>query len=120
MDKIKIIKNNYKDKNLFILFHVGYIDVAIEMINQMIECSINKKYTLCINFNFIANETIINLIEKNFDSYIITTTPNFGNDIAPSILVYEKFKNYFKDCIILKIHTKRDPIWRKELIELFF
>jgi hypothetical protein len=123
LDIIQIIKDNrnfiFKENGICILFHVGYSDIAIDIINKMIECDINKKCTLYINFNY-EEKKIIELVEKNFDSYIITTTPNFGNDITPSILIYEKFKNQFKNTILLKIHTKQDEVWRKNLTDLFF
>jgi hypothetical protein len=129
LDIVQIVKDNRNDekRELSILFHAGYNDIATDIINKMIECNFNKKYTLYINFNCEENtitecvekNKIIKYIEKNFNSYIITITPNFGNDITPSILIYEKFKNQIRDTILLKIHTKQDADWRKELTDLF-
>jgi hypothetical protein len=115
-------KNNNNNNELLLLFHAGYINVADGIIDDIINSNLNKKSTLSINFNnndIQSYNSLIIKIKKNFNSYYITTTPNFGNDIVPSILVYQKLKNKINVNYILKLHTKQSEIWRNKLINLF-
>lgn len=119
---IKICGCNYEFDNSFcIVLHIGYSDIGDEIINKIINSRINLYCNLYVNINEdLDRENIILKIKKNFNNYTITTTKNFGNDIAPFILLYDIYKDKLKNKTILKIHTKYDDIWRQEVEDLFF
>lgn len=122
LDCVEILEiKRGKDEEILILFHAGYLNIATEILSNIVKCELNKKCILCINFNYDTNhnDILVKFVRDNFSSYYITSTPDFGNDITPGILVYQKLKEEIKSKYILKLHTKQDPIWREELIKLF-
>ena len=96
---LKIVYENIINKNdvnifkLLIIVHIGSYELGIEIINKFINTGINDTYLYCFNINDDINNDGNNdvniLIETNFKNYIISSTINFGNDIIPSLLLYD-------------------------------
>ena len=113
---LKIVCENIinKDDNIFkllIIVHIGSYELGIEIINKFINIGINDTYLYCFNVNNDVNNDIKILIEENFKNYIISSTINFGNDIVPSLLLYNYINSKYKIQYILKIQTKGNRIW---------
>jgi hypothetical protein len=117
---------NKDDDNIFkllIVVHIGSRELGIEIINKFINTGINDTYLYCFNINddingdgnddinSDENDDINILIKTNFKNYIISSTINFGNDIIPSLLLYNYVNSKYKVQYILKIQTKGNRIW---------
>jgi hypothetical protein len=108
-----ILKNNLVDSDLLILIHVGNIELGNNIINRLI-LKKNNNFLYAFNFNNTLNKDDLSasysLISNNFINYIITTTNNYGNDIIPSLFLYNYITNTEKIKIkyILKIQTKKN------------
>lgn len=112
-----MIKNlNINYCNEIILLHCGNIDIGIEIINNIIQKELNK-YTIAISYCTENIDKVIELVKSKFVNYFIIKTPNFGNDITPSFILYHNLKKILKFNYIMKLHTKSDKIWRNEMIE---
>jgi hypothetical protein len=96
----KIKENIFKkEENLIILF-IGNITIGKYILDKI------KKYKLIENFN-LAICCKYNLIKEIYDFDILYSSNEFGNDIIPSLLVWDDLKDRnYKN--IIKIHTKSD------------
>jgi hypothetical protein len=108
---ITLLENKHlKDNNLLILVYIGSdknLNFILKKIKKYYEIQ-NFSLAFCINYKLV--EVIIPLITNEFDTnYIIYSSSEMGNDIIPSLLVYDKLiqRDYNFDYII-KIHTKTD------------
>lgn len=119
---IEIIdKDNILDNELCIILHIGNINIGNEILDKLIVNKINTYSNLIVSIteDIITNKNIISKIKNNFINYTIIKTQNFGNDIAPYILICEKLDAQLQNKIILKLHTKYNDDWRKEIMDLF-
>jgi len=72
----------------------------------------NNNISLCLCFNDKKlMKSFMILINKIFSSYCIFLSNNFGNDIMPTLLMYEKIKKMKTFSKIIKLHTKGDNLW---------
>ena len=119
---LKIVYENIINNNdmhifkLLIIVHIGSHELGIEIINKFINTGINDTYLYCFNVNDDSNndsndDNINIIIKKNFKNYIISSTINFGNDIIPSLLLYNYVNSKYKVQYILKIQTKGNRLW---------
>ena len=118
---IKEIENkNFTDNKLLILIYIGsekVIDIIFEKL---------KYYSQIETFSlgFCINQTIINnvvpLIPFHFTNYIIYSSNEFGNDITPSMLMYDEITNKYNFEYIFKIHTKTDIPFLHKAIDCLF
>jgi hypothetical protein len=60
---------------------------------------------VCFNSKELYNE-YYKYITDNFDSYFIYVSNEFGNDIIPSLLMYQEIRKTRKYNNIIKLHTK--------------
>lgn len=98
----KIKENIFKkEENLIILF-IGNITNGIYILDKIQKYKLIEKYNLaiCCKYNFIKEIQI-------YDFDILYSSNEFGNDIVPSLLVWDDLKDRnYKN--IIKIHTKSD------------
>jgi hypothetical protein len=102
----EIENNNFTENKLLILFFIG----SIESVNFIIEYLNRYKnietfsLAVCVNYKII--DSVIPLIKRHFTNYIVYSSNEFGNDITPSMLVYDEIINKYNFEYIIKIHTK--------------
>jgi len=96
-------------KNLLVLVYIG----DKENILSIFDCIKNyykvENFSLafCINYELLHETT--RLVQSYFNTnYIIYSSHELGNDITPSLLVYDEIIQRFNFDYIIKIHTKRD------------
>jgi hypothetical protein len=109
-----IINDSVFDSKMVTIFHIGNIDIGILMLYEMKKIDYIKNSGLIININSnIDNQsTIINYVKNNFKNNIIVNIPNLGQDISPSLIMYDILKK--KDInfdYVLKLHTKGNSYW---------
>lgn len=121
MFSFEIYKNNKYihgldnfNKNIFIIFHVGNIQTFNEILEEYKDI-------------YKADKILITIHDKEFEKYILSKLPdaiilqieNKGMDIGGFLKsINYIFKNNLDDkkYLYIKLHTKSDPNWRKQLI----
>jgi hypothetical protein len=108
---IKKVKNcNFTDNNLLLLVYIGCEkDITSTIINSIKTYYNIEKFSLafCVNYKLI--NSVIPLLETNFDTnFIIYSSTESGNDIVPSLLVYDDIIKTYNFNYVIKIHTKND------------
>ena len=105
------LKYNYhfKSNELLVIVFIGNEQKGIELLNKLVAYSNLEKFsvTFCINYKLI-NLFKEKIIEQNFDSFIIYSCNEFGNDITPSLLVYDEINKMIDFTYVIKLHTKTD------------
>ena len=124
LNNFKIYDNKLLSAKLAVIIHVGNIDTGIEIIRKL-KNYLNLNFSLIVNINEdLINKKnyniLLNLI-KEYDNYLVTFTPNFGNDISPFLInYYYLLNNNYKYEFMFKIHTKTSNFWRIKLLDCFF
>jgi hypothetical protein len=105
------LKYNYhfKSNELIIIVFIGNEQKGIELLNKLIVYSKIQTFSLafCINYKLI-NVFKEKILEYNFDSFVIYCCNEFGNDITPSLLVYDEINKIIDFTYVIKLHTKTD------------
>lgn len=104
--KYSCLNNNY---DILLLVFIGNERIGLDLVNRFIEYKkIENKFNIafCINSNIKRTILLKKLIKQNFDYYAIYKSKELGNDITPTLLMYNDiFKTqHFRH--ILKFHTK--------------
>ena len=105
---IKLYENkiNINIKLCVILF-IGNYERGIQLIDKLIEYKALERFNLAICFNsYILYDNLIKKIKDNFDNYIIYVSNEFGNDIVPSLLMYNKIIDIYIPEHVIKLQTK--------------
>ena len=113
---IEIKEEKIEDNRLLVLCFIGNIERGHELINLLIEYKKKERFILGIVFrseNFY-NEFKQKIVE-NFDNYCLSISNEFGNDIIPSMLLYNNLNKKVKFESIIKLQTKREITWFNEL-----
>ena len=109
--------DNFK-KNIFIIFHVGNIQTFNNILDEYPD--INKAEKIIIS---IHDQELEKYIESKLPKAIIIKIENKGMDIGgflKSIEYIIKNKLDDKKYLYIKLHTKSDENWRKQLISPIF
>jgi len=116
----EIENNNFTENKLLILFFIGSINDIDIIIKYLIHYSNIETFSLafCINYKLIT--IVIPLIQKYFTNYIIYSSHEFGNDITPSLLIYDEIVNKYNFDYVMKIHTKSYQHIFHESLKLLF
>ena len=126
INKIKIIDKKLTNCELLILVHIGNSEIGYKIVKKLVNIKDNKKndFVYAFNFNNDLDEVFRNrmfvTIKKYFGKYIISETNNFGNDIIPSLLLYNYIENIenIENKYILKLQTKRAVNFLEENINV--
>lgn len=97
----------FNSNKILFLVYIGNIIVGKKLIDKIKKNKLKPlcSYAFCIRNN-IKNEMIYE-IKRNFnDSYIIYSSNELGNDITPSLLMYDEISKQNKFEYIIKTHTK--------------
>ena len=107
-----------------VLFQVGNLDIAYEILNYIQHFIINYNvffiFSLLDSFKLELQNFIHNLNKFNITKYHIMFHINKGMDIGPYLKQLQYvFYNYKIESFnqIYKIHTKTNIIWRNELLD---
>lgn len=122
---IREIKNNnfLTETRLLLIFYIGNEKNMNTIIRKIKKYHMIQKFTIafCIVDNLINN--IVPLIKYEIKiPYIIYSLNEFGNDITPSLLVYDDIINT-KNCkfeYVIKIHTKSNVTFFNKAVDYLF
>jgi hypothetical protein len=107
----KLVKNiDYKlsSDNLLILVFIGNRYVGDKLIDKLIKYkSIEKKFNVAFCIHYKDNtDKLKEKIRENFKNYGIFITKEMGNDIVPTMIMYNYIKRYNSYKHIIKLQTK--------------
>ena len=101
--------NHLSSSRLLILAYIGYKDVGVKLLKQIIKYQNIQPFALAICFR---NYTLLNYFQKTVKKYFknvgIFVNKEYGNDIIPTLQMYHQIKHK-KYSYIIKVQTKNDP-----------
>jgi hypothetical protein len=104
---IKNIYNNLCSSSLLLLVFIGYVDIGEKLINKIIKYKSIENFNISFCFNSLKiYNNFKNKIDKNFTNYSIYISHEFGNDITPTLLMYNEIKKKYVFNHIIKLQTK--------------
>ena len=117
---IKCADNNFNENNktsLLILLFIGNESIGNNIINKLIHYKNIEKFNIAICFNSEdIYDKLSEKIKENFDNFKIYISKNFGNDITPTMLMYNDIIKLDSFEHIIKLHTKTHDEQRDRLI----
>ena len=119
----EIYNNNFTENKLLLLFYIGCEKDVNTIVKKIKRYNKIEKFTIafCIHYRLI--NIVIPLIKIQFSTnYIIYSCNELGNDIVPSLLLYDEIINNKKYSFdyVLKIHTKTDSKFLCKAIDYLF
>lgn len=93
--------------NLCILLFIGNIERGNQIIDMLIEYKNLENFNLiiCYNGHILYNELKARII-NNFTNYRMYVSNEMGNDILPTLLMYDDLKKTYEPEHIIKLQTK--------------
>ena len=117
----EIYKDTFVQNKLLILMYIGDIKNIFFILNKIKRYNRIEQFSLafCINYKLIHEVTpwIKRYFNKN---YIIYSSNELGNDITPSLLVYDEILQKHKFDYVIKLHTKTDYQFLNKAIYFLF
>lgn len=104
---IKNIEDNLESSSLLLIIFIGNLNIGLTLINKIIDYSKTQRCNVafCFNSEDICNK-LMDIIINNFTKYSIYISNEFGNDIIPSLLMYNDIIKKYKFKHIIKLQTK--------------
>ena len=111
--EIDEIKNIYSNRLLIIIF-IGNLEIGQKLVTKVTNYKNIQDFCLCLVYKrHIDITSIKNSI--SFQNVIYLKCYEFGNDIVPSLLAYDKIQNLANFKYVIKIHTKSANNWFSDL-----
>ena len=112
MNKFIIEKKiNLLDVDLIVLVFIGNENIGFELMNKILQYKQIQKFGVGVCFR---NKELYNKFKKfvldNFDNFGMYISNEFGNDIIPTLLMYNKMIEKIKFEYVIKVHTKSNDI----------
>lgn len=106
-----LMKNIYnklnKSHNILLLVFIGNLEIGNILIDKIINYKSIENFSISFCFNSIdIYNKMIDYIDENFIHYSIHISNQFGNDIIPTLLVYNNIKKKYNFKHIIKLQTK--------------
>lgn len=90
---IKNIIYKLKSASLLLVVFIGDYNIGLNLINKIIEYKNLEKFNVAFCFNNKSNYNLLtDIIIANFKYYAIYISNEFGNDIIPTLLMYNDIK----------------------------
>ena len=111
---MKLIVTKLKLNKLLLLVFIGNDDVGIDLINRIIKYKELQDYAISFCVHYAIVDNFIEIIQNNFDNYAIYSSNEFGNDITPTILMYNDIIQTQPNFeYIIKLHTKTNYLYNE-------
>lgn len=107
---IKLIENySFTSNNLLLLVYIGNEEYSTIVFDKILKYYNIEKFSIafCIN-NKLINKFVPIINEQFKTNTIIYSTNEFGNDITPSLLLYDELLKTYNFDYIIKLQTKTD------------
>lgn len=105
---INIIQKINNDSSLLILVFIGNKYIGEKLIDKLITYrNIEKKFNISFCFHYKSNcNLLLEKINNNFENYSIYISKELGNDIIPTLLMYNHIQKKYKYKHVIKLQTK--------------
>lgn len=98
---------NFKSNKLLLLVFIGDINCGIRLIDSILKYYDIETFSIAFCIKKRIADNMVAFIKQKFqDNYIIYLSNEFGNDITPSLLMYNEILKSFHFEYIMKLHTK--------------
>jgi hypothetical protein len=117
INQIVMMENCMINNSLLILVFIGDEKIGKILLEKMNEYKTIQSFTIGICFrNKNLYERLKDNVIKNFNYYGLFISKEYGNDIIPTLQIYNKIKFIIKFDKIIKLHTKTSDIsWFNDL-----
>lgn len=118
----KFENNSFTENKLLILVYIGSnanTDMLIEYLKNYSKIE-TFSLAFCINYKLTNIISTIIKIKDHFTNYMIYLSNETGNDITPSLLVYDEIINKYNFEYIIKVHTKSDSNFLNDAFSFLF
>lgn len=110
VSSIKVIESKIvRDEkiNLLLCIFVGDLNVGYELLNRIPAYGKKEKFYIGITFrNIQLYKKLSHIIKDKMNNYVLFVNNEYGNDITPSLQVYNYFKKNYNFDYVIKLHTK--------------
>jgi hypothetical protein len=119
INQIDIKENKLSDEKLLLLVFIGIEEIGITLLNKIISYKNIQEFSIGICFrNAELYEKMKNTIIENFSNYGMFVSKEYGNDIIPSLIMYNRINNIIKFKKIIKLHTKSSDLkWFNDITD---
>jgi hypothetical protein len=94
-----------------LLVFIGDENVGINLLNKIISYKKIENFALGVCFrNDDLYIKLKNLILDNFIYYALFISKEYGNDIMPTLMMYNKINDFLQFEFVIKLHTKSSDI----------
>jgi hypothetical protein len=107
------------ESELFILTFIGNYEIGINLIKKMSQTKKNFGLGICFRTEDLYLKMKDEVI-SNFSNYSMYISKEYGNDIIPTLLMYNDINKKIKLNKIIKLQTKTDIKWCVEVSEFLF
>jgi hypothetical protein len=106
---MQCIYKNLSSEELLLLVFIGNKTVGDDLINKLIQYKDIQTFAVgfCIKRD-ICEPGIIDRIKYHFHNCSIFVSNEFGNDIVPTLLMFDEIKKHHSFTYVMKLHTKRE------------
>ena len=107
-----------EESDLLLLVFIGDENVGYSLLNKIIKYYKIQKFNIAVCFNSYELYIIFkNKIKINFSNNIMYISNEFGNDIVPTLLMYNHIRREFKFEHVIKLQTKTNANIFNELTD---
>jgi len=109
----KIHDNNFKSSEFLLLLFIGDIEIGMSLLKKFTfyKEKYNCQFGICIKKSLYNTEDfkMIDKFLKNSNiHYLLYVCNELGNDITPTLLMYDDIRDNYHFDYIIKLHTKQD------------
>ena len=111
ISQILMKENTLVDNNLLLIVFIGNENVGKVLLEKIIKYKSIQSFALGTCFrNEELYSKMKDVIISNFTNYALFISKEYGNDIIPSLMMYNKISNLIKFNNIIKLHTKTSDV----------
>jgi hypothetical protein len=115
---IKNIEDKLTSSSLLLLVFIGNLNIGLLLIKKVIEyCKIEEcNVSFCFNTDYLCDK-LKDVIINDIKNYAIYVSNEFGNDIIPTLLMYNLINKKYNYKNIIKLQTKSNSKYFNELTD---
>ena len=112
MNQIITIDANLSNNKLVIIAFIRDENIGEILINKIIAYKQIQSFALAIIFkNTNLYEKFITIITDSIENYAMFISKEYGNEVIPTLMAYNKIKSQIQFDSVIKLHTKSNISW---------
>lgn len=119
INQIEMKENTLIDNTLLLIVFIGNENIGNNLLNKILSYKKIQNFSIGVCFRTVdLYEKLKDTIFNNFYNYALFISKEYGNDIIPSLIMYNKINNLIKFDKIIKLHTKSsDMMWYNDVTD---